>query len=53
MIVVICVHLEDEAPVSQIGLARHGPGLFPYTLQRRHQYRHQQCDDGDHYQKLY
>jgi hypothetical protein len=33
----------------QIGLARRCLGLLLDALQRRHQYRQQQCDNGNHH----
>ena len=52
-VVVIAIHLPDEAPLMQVRLAGDGPGLFPNAVQDRHEDRHQQCDDSDYYQKLY
>ncbi len=52
-VVVIAVHLPDEAPLMQVRLAGDGPGLFPNAVQDRHEDRHQQRNDGDYHQKLY
>jgi hypothetical protein len=51
--VIIGVHGHGHAKLFEAVEAVDGPGLFPHALQCRHQYRHQQRNDGDYHQKFY
>ena len=52
-VVIVRVHCSGRAHLSQVGLAQNGLCLFFHLCQCRHQYRHQQRNNGYHYQKLY
>ena len=51
-IIVVRIHRPNRAPLFQIRLANHPPGLLFDALQRGHQYRQQKGDDRDNNQKL-
>ena len=47
-VVVIRIHDKEKAPLFELGHTGGSSCLSLDSLQRRHQYCHKQCDDGDH-----
>ena len=52
-VMLIGVQFEHKTPLLQPRLAHDLLCLALHALQRRHHYRHQQGDNGDHHEKLY
>jgi hypothetical protein len=45
--------MHGKAKLSEAAQAINSPGLFPHTLQGRHQYPHQQRNNSNYHQQLY
>ena len=52
VVVIECVKIHGQAHLSEIALTGTRTRLLAHVIQRRHQDRQQQCDDGNHDQKF-